>query len=242
MKKWISTIVLALLASYIVVGAIAFSDKPADQVCLGVKLEIADSAEVGYMNTDDVRSLLRKGGLDPTGKLMQEVNLREIEKALDATPLVRKSECYKTMNGYLAIEVECRRPILHVIANNGENYYIDEEGEVIERISKAVYLPVATGHITRKFASNELLELAQYVQNDEFWKAQIAQVHVTAAQEIELVPRVGDHTIVLGRPGNYASKFEKLYTFYEKGLTQVGWNKYSRINLDYSNQVIGTRK
>ena len=80
------------------------------------------------------------------------------------------------------------------------------------------------------------------MQNDEFWKAQIAQVHVTATHEIELVPRVGDHTIVLGRPGNYARKFEKLYTFYEKGLTQVGWNKYSRINLDYSNQVIGTKK
>lgn len=242
MKKWISTIVLALLAAYIVVGAIAFSNKPADQVCLGVKLEIADSTEVGYMNTNDVLSLLRKSGLDPTGKLMEEVNLRAIEKALDAAPLVRKSECYKTVGGYLGIEVECRCPILHVIANNGENYYIDEEGEVIERISKAVYMPVATGHITRKFACNELLELAQYVQNDEFWKAQIAQVHVTATHEIELVPRVGDHTIVLGRPGNYASKFEKLYTFYEKGLTQVGWNKYSRINLDYSNQVIGTKK
>ena len=242
MKKWISTIVLALLVAYIVVAVIAFSGKPTDQVCKGVKLEITDSAEVGYLNTSDVLTLLKKSGLDPTGKPMEEVSLRTIEAALDAASLVRKSECYKTIGGYVGVEVKCRRPILHVIANNGDNYYIDEEGEVIEKISKAVYLPVATGYITREFAKDELFALACYLQANDFWNAQIGQVHVTARKEIELVPRVGDHIIVLGRPNDYTGKFEKLYTFYEEGLGVLGWNKYSRINLDYSDQVIGTRK
>ena len=37
-------------------------------------------------------------------------------------------------------------------------------------------------------------------------------------------------------------KFEKLKTFYEKGLNQVGWNKYSRISLEFNNQIICTKK
>ena len=42
--------------------------------------------------------------------------------------------------------------------------------------------------------------------------------------------------------GNYEEKFEKLKTFYEKGLNQVGWNKYSRISLEFNNQIICTKK
>ncbi len=240
MKKWISTIVLILLAAYVIVAAVAFSDKPADQVCGGIRLAIVDSAEVAYMTTKDVQVML--ADLTPTGSPIDEVSCRAIEKVLDASPLIRKSECYKTIDGYIAISVECRRPILRIMADGGDSYYLDEEGEIIERISKAVYLPVATGRITREFAKEELLALAQYLHTDELWNAQIEQIHVTANQEIELIPRVGNHVIVLGRPGNYAQKFDKLQTFYKKALDQVGWDRYSRINIDYNNQVVATKK
>ncbi len=242
MKKLLSTIALVLLAGYIVFAAIALCNKPAGQVCKGVRLEMRDSLETGYMNTADVVALLAKSGLNPTGKPLEEVSLHAIEEALEASPLIASSECYKTINGHVVVEVKCRRPILRVMANGGESYYLDEEGEVIERIAKAVYVPVATGYITRDFAKKELLELALYLQDNELWNAQVEQISVTRHGELELVPRVGNHVIVLGAPGNYAHKFAKLQTFYEKGLSEVGWNRYSRINVDYSNQVIGTRE
>lgn len=241
MKKWISTIVLILLVGYVAFAAIAFSDKPAEQVCKGVKLEIVDSLEVGYLNTADVLALLRKSGLDPTGMPMDEVSLRAIEQALLTSPLIRISECYKTINGYVVIDVRCRVPILRVIANSGDSFYLDDEGEVIEHIAKAVYIPIATGHVSREYAQEHLLPLAQYMQTNDLWNAQIEQIQVTARGDIELVPRVGDHVIELGKPGNYAYKLSKLETFYEKGLNQIGWEKYSRINLDYGNQVIGSK-
>ena len=133
MKKWISTIVLILLAAYVAVATIAFSDKPADQVCGGIRLAIVDSAEVAYMTTKDVQVML--ADLTPTGRPIDEVSCRAIEKVLDASPLIRKSECYKTIDGYVAISIECRRPILRVMADGGDSYYLDEEGEIIERIS-----------------------------------------------------------------------------------------------------------
>ena len=242
MKKWISTIVLILLAGYIVFAAIAFSNKPTDQVCKGVKLEIVDSAEVSYLTTADVLALLRKSNLDPTGKPMEEIRLRSLERALSASPLIRTSECYKTIGGHVAVSVECHKPILHIIADSGDNFYLDEEGEIINHIAKAIYLPIATGHIDRAYAQKHLFPLAQLLQEDELWNAQIEQIHVTARGDIELTPRVGNHIITLGKPTNYAYKLDKLKTFYEKGLNQVGWNKYTHINLDYNNQVIGTKK
>lgn len=242
MKKILSTIVLVLLVGYIAFAAIALCSKPTGQVCKGVRLEMRDSLETGYMNTTDVVALLAKSDLNPTGRPLEEVSLHAIEDALEASPLIASSECYKTIGGYVVVEVKCRRPILRVMTNGGESYYLDEEGEVIERIAKAVYVPVATGYITRDFAKQELLELALYLQGNELWNAQIEQINVTRRGELELVPRVGSHVIVLGAPGNYEQKFAKLQTFYEKGLNEVGWNRYSRINVDYGNQVIGTRK
>lgn len=242
MKKLLTTIVLILLAGYILFATIAFCNKPVDQVCKGVHLEMRDSLETGYLTMSDILILLAKNDLNPTGRLIDEVSCRAIEEDLNKSPLIRNSECYKTIDGYVVVEVECRKPILRVIAENGDSYYLDEEGEIIDHIGKSVYLPVATGHISREFAREELHTLAQFLCADELWNAQVEQIYVTPKQEIELIPRVGDHVIVLGRPGNYAYKFSKLHTFYEKGLSKVGWDRYSRINIDYNNQVVGTKK
>lgn len=242
MKKILSTIVLVLLAGYIGFAAIALCNKPTSQVCQGIRLEIHDSLTTGYMTTADITTLLRKKGLDPTGRPIDEVSCRAIEKALNEVPLVAGSECYKTLSGHVVMAVKCRRPILRVIADSGDSFYLDDSGEVIDQIAKPAYIPVATGHISRDFARQELLTLAQFLRADDLWNAQIEQIYVTPREEIELVPRVGDHTIVLGRPGNYAYKFDKLRTFYEKGLSEVGWDRYSRINIDYNNQVVGTKK
>ena len=54
----------------------------------------------------------------------------------------------------------------------------------------------------------------------------------------ELVPRVGEHTILLGRPTNVEDKLGRMKEFYTEGLNKVGWNKYSQISLKYNNQII----
>lgn len=242
MKKILSIIVLTLLVGYILFAAIAFCRKPADQVCQGVRLEIHDSLSTGYMSSKDITALLAESDLDPTGQPLDEVSLLTIETLLETSPLIASCECYKTISGHVVVEVKCRRPILRIIADGNDSYYLDEEGEIIEHMTSAVYLPIATGHITRPYAQKELYALAQYLQGEELWNAQIEQIHVTRQGEIELIPRVGDHIISLGRPGDYEQKFSKLQTFYEKGLNKIGWDRYSRISIDYNNQVVATKR
>ena len=242
LKKILSIGVLVLLVGYMALAMIAFCNRPEGQVCKGVKLEMRDSTEVGYMTTSDVIALLQKNHLDPTSQLIEEVSLSSIEEGLEQSPLIRNCECYKTIGGYVVVNVECRRPILRVMSNGGDSYYLDEEGEMIEYISKAVYLPVATGDITREYAQKELLVLAKYLHENELWNAQIEQICVLSNGDIELVPRVGDHIIALGRPNGYADKFEKLQAFYKKGFGELGWDRYSCINVGYEGQVVATKK
>ena len=242
LKKIVSLVVLILLVGYVVLAAVVFCNAPEEQMCKGIQLEVRDSLDTGYMTTGDIVALLKKEKLDPTGKPLNEVNLNIIEEGLERSQIISNSECYKTLDGYVVARVECRRPILRVMSSGGENYYLDEEGEVIDYIAKAVYLPLATGYITRTYAQDKLLPLAHYLQKSELWNAQIAQICVMSSGDIELIPRVGEHIIVLGRPENYAEKFDKLKAFYEKGLNEVGWNRYSRINVDYDGQVVATKR
>ena len=242
MRKIFPIVVLTLLVGYIAFASVAFCHSPEGQLCEGVKLEISDSLKTGFMTSRDIISTLAKKGLDPTGKPLDEVSLSAMESALEASQLIASCECYKTINGYVMVKVECRRPILRVISDKGDSFYIDTEGEVIGHIPGAVYVPVATGNITRTFAQKELYALAQYLQEKALWNAQIEQIHVTPRLEIELIPRVGNHIIEFGAPGDYAEKFDKLEAFYKKGLNEVGWDRYSRISVAYDNQVVGTKR
>ena len=109
-------------------------------------------------------------------------------------------------------------------------------------IKCAAHLVVVTGNVEKSFAMRDLYKFALFLQQNPFWDAQIEQVHVLPNKKIELVPRVGDHIVYLGKLDNYEQKLKRLKTFYTKALNEVGWNKYSRISVEFSNQVICTKK
>ena len=121
---------------------------------------------------------------------------------------------------------------------NGD-FYIDDEGEYISVSSHfTAHLPIATGYITKEKASKELFEFALFLTKNDFWKAQIEQIHINAKGEVELIPKVGNNTIFLGDFTNFEKKLDNLMLFYKNGLSKKGWNVYKTINLKYDNQVI----
>ena len=91
-------------------------------------------------------------------------------------------------------------------------------------------------------AKKELKDIALFLMENRFWKEQIEQVYFTQKKEVILIPRVGNHTIELGSAKDLEQKLEKLEKFYAKGLNNIGWNKYSKLNVEFDNRVIGTRR
>jgi cell division protein FtsQ len=77
---------------------------------------------------------------------------------------------------------------------------------------------------------------------DPFWKNQVVQYHVLGDGSVEMVPRVGGHIIYLGQPTNVTKKLSRLQKFYRYGLMQAGWNKYSRVSVEFDNQIGCKRK
>lgn len=242
-KKILLSAVLLLIAAYLLAAITAFNRKPASQVCGDVQLVIKDSVYAGFITKKEVISLLKEKKLSPIGQKLSAIQTGKLEKELAKHPLIDRVECYKTPSGKVCVEVSQRIPVLRIMSANGDNYYLDNKGTVMPLSAKCVaHLAVATGKIDRAFATKTLYPFGMYLQKDPFWDAQIEQIHVLPDKTVELVPRVGDHLIFLGRLDGYERKLKRVKAFYEKALNQVGWNKYSRISVEFDNQVICTKK
>lgn len=237
-------ILTALIATsvYLVLAVTVFNAKPTNRECKSIELEIKDNTDLGFVTLKDIETSLKQKKLSPVGKTLESIDTRAIENTLEKNSFVKNAECYITSGGKLKIDLYQRIPMMRVISSNGDNYYIDNEGKIMNANGKAVRVTVATGYIDRKFAQDKLFELAKFLKSDYFWDSQIEQINITTKQEIELIPRVGDHVLFIGKPEMYEIKFRKLKAFYKEALNNVGWNKYERISVEFNNQIICTKK
>ena len=242
LKKLFIFLFLILITVYLIVAATVLNGKPTEAVCPGMELVINDSIDYGFISKREILRLLNNKKLSPIGKKISEINVRELVEELKKHPLIGNAECYRTPGNRIGIEITQRVPILRVMAANGEQYYIDDKAHTMPVPNSAANVAIVTGHVDKAFATKELYEFGMFLQKNPLWKAQIQQINVTTAKELELVPQVGDHIIFLGKPNHYENKFERLKTFYKKGLNEIGWNKYSRISLEFDNQIICTKK
>ena len=241
MKTAIKIFLLVAVIGYLVVAVWKFGGQAEDRTCEGVRVEIIDSIPDGFITDVYVRSILTRNKISPEGMKISDVNLEQIEKLMLEESHIESASCYYDAAGKLCIKVVPQQPILHVISQQGEDYYLSSTGLPMSTATFNVDLCVATGNVTKKFASEHLLELARFIHDDLFWSEQIEQIHVISSDEIELYPRVGQHVIELGSVDNFQDKLDRLRVFYREGLERVGWNKYKKISLAYDGQVVCTK-
>ena len=252
-KKTLLVLADLVLAAYIVLAVTAFN-KPDEtaSVCTKVSINIADEATNGFINSKEIKKRLEATKLYPLDKPMRYIEARKIEETLKTSPFVQTAECFKTQDGHVNISVTQRLPLVRIKAQNGDDYYLDDNDCIMPNSHYTSDLIIATGNISRPFAMNYISPLSKSLMNNELWKNQIEQINVLQDRTIELIPRVGNHVIVLGQlpeaklKGDIAQrvdqflqrKLRRLELFYRYGLSQAGWNKYSSINLEFDNQII----
>ena len=209
-KRILILCILVAVSIYLIVAVTIFNRKPENQVCKGMELVVKDSVDYGFITEAEVTKLLKQKNLYPEKKRIGTINVRQLEEVLSQHPFISRAECYLTSGGKVGIEIYQRIPLLRVMSSNGDNYYIDHSGKIMNATGKPIHVAVATGFIDRKFAQQELYELGLYLQRNPFWKAQVEQINVTPKKELEIVPRVGDHILFLGKATDFEEKFSKL--------------------------------
>ena len=241
-KKILLVFVAVLLSAYLLFAFLYLDNNEKELICTELRVDIVDTLERHYLTDKDIINTITKAGLSPVGKDISAISTAAIGNKLEENRLIRRAECYKTVDGTVRIKVYQREPVLRVFSTK-ESYYVDSEGEKMPVPGNfAAYVPIASGFIEDEYAITQLYEFALFLKQDKFWNSQIKQIYVAPNGDVELTPSVGNHQIVLGKIEDYKENLEKLRLFYEKGLSKVGWNKYSVINLKFKNQVVCTKK
>lgn len=240
---------LAVVA-YLIYALFGMESTNPEEECVEVSVVIEDGQDA-FVDSLKVLQILKESNIQPIGKKMKEINTRQIETTLEQNPFVISVECYSTNNGMdpgkarLCVRVNQRIPVM-IVFDDKSSYYVDSHANVINTDSVyAKNVLVANGNISQNYLT-ELVQLAQFIKTDDFWDNQIEQIYVTMnrmkEREVTLIPRVGSQKIFLGVIDGYDKKLRRLRKFYEKGMNKVGWNKYSILNLEYDNQVVGVIK
>ena len=207
-----------------------------------MRVVVKDSLDKHFVSEGDLLYMLRKAGLDPVKHPMSEVNTERIEGELLRNEMIARVEAYKTPSGLVKMEVTQKMPILRIMGVRG-NYYVDNLGTTMPISRRYVaHVPIASGYVEKELAVTDLYKFALFLQGNEFWNDQIEQIYVYPDNEVELIPRVGSHRIMLGPLEGFEEKLANLRLFYEQAIPKMGWEKYSMINLKYKNQIVCTKR
>jgi cell division protein FtsQ len=242
MKKVLYIIFAALLVAYLAAAIYFFArDERGYPPCTEVEVIIADGHEKHFLKEAEVVAYLKKARLYPLNKIGDSINTYNIKNVLLKNEIIETAEVIRTVSGKIKIVISQKMPILRIFSSGG-NYYVDKSGNVMpSALGQAIYVPVASGNIEKSFATTDLYKFALFLQKDDFWNDQIEQIYVRSTDDIEIIPRVGSHRIILGSLENYENKLKRLRLFYEQVIPKMGWEKYSVVNLKYKNQIVCTK-
>lgn len=242
-KKILFIALDVVLGIYVVLAMTAFNNPDEKlNVCSDVKVNIQEDSTEGFLTEADVLNMLQQARISLLAKPMQQINTRQVEETLEGNDLIDNVECFKSVNGVVCINIVQRVPVVRVMAQNGDDYYVDNHNDVMQHNNYTCNLLVATGNISKPFASKVLAPVVRQIMSDSFWRNQVVQLNVLDDHSIELIPRVGSHVIYLGQGRDIARKLNRLQKFYTYGLSQTGWNRYSRISVEFDNQIICKRR
>lgn len=251
-KKILAIAIWIVLGSGTIVLLVAAMTKKKNERIAGIDIHISGVQNNYFIDKKDVLNILQKsnGGKFDNASA-SSLDLTVMENALSKQPWVKNAEMFFDNNNMLQVKIVEREPIARIFTNSGVSFYIDSSLTRLPLSSKfSARLPVFTSFPTdvKVLTGSDSVLLygvkimSEFINANPFWMAQIDQVDITPALTFELTPKLGNQIIRFGDADNCEQKFNKLLAFYKQVQTKIGWNKYSVIDVQFKNQVIGVNR
>ena len=193
-----------------------------------------------FITEEAVNKLLIQNNKAISNMAKETLDLNELETVLKSNPMIKTAQVHLTVNGEVRANVVQRKPIARVSAN--ASYYIDDEGSMMPlSTNHSARVPLVTGHV-KKNRLDKVYTLASKIFNDQFLKTHIVEIKQNSNETFVLKTRVLDFDILLGDIDNLDKKISNLKAFYQKAKKDKVLNTYSKVNLQFDNQVVCTKK
>lgn len=247
--KVLTILLWTAISSGLMVLLVSAVRKERTMVCKAVQVEFTDNKPFRMLDEMEIISTLwpdQKKAF-PQGKKLVSVNINALERQLEKNPWIFSADLFFDQHHVLHINVQQRTPVARLFTPEGSSVYMDENFTVLPvKMNDAVSLPVFSNFYISPSGANaqdslvmqRITGLAQFIQSDPFWMAQIEQVNINADYSFELVTQVGNQTIRLGNRSDWFAMFDKLKKVYRRITKENGWTKYSTIDLQFKDQVV----
>ena len=228
----------------------AGSSRKYNKTCKAINVEVRGAGDHFFVEEKELEGLLNATGNLP-GRTIESIKLNVLEKRLENNKWIRNAELFFDNKQVLQAIVEEREPVARLFTTGGYSYYIDSGCQKLPlsdkrsaRVPMFTNFPSDRTRLSRLDSTYlvEIKEVAQYINKQPFWRAQVAQVNINDDRELEMIPTVGSHTVLLGKPGDIKEKLDRLFSFYKQVWVKVGLEKYSTVDVRFTGQVVATRK
>lgn len=242
--KWIS---LVTLATVIIGGvfSVAKGGLTADR-CNNIIISIQNPENEPYITNDDIMALLTQNGMQEIrGELFEKLNFTKLESQIKANKQVKSCELHADLRGNLEVEVEPYLPIARILKDNEEDMYLADDGTLFPTSShytaRVILLSGTYFDNLKSIKSTkrkDFMDFLQFINADEFWKAQFTHLNVNENGIIRIIPLVGNFEIEFGTTDKKEEKLKRLLVFYRQINTVQEWSNFSEISVAYANQIV----
>ncbi len=195
---------------------------------------------VPFLKQETVNKLLIENRRDAQSIHKDKLDLNKLEKTLNASPMIEKSEVFVSIGGVLKATVKQKTPIARVF-DGSESFYIDSEGnEMPLSPNFTARVLLVSGVIDKKNKEN-LAQLFRIIYEDEFLKKNIIGVQIMPNGSLKMLNRNFDYQIDFGRAIRVEAKFNNYKAFFQKAVLDSSLYKYKKIDLRFTQQVVCTK-
>lgn len=258
MKKILQISVwLLLFAGVIVITGFAITEKKSVK-CTKLDVFVNDVQPITFINQTEIYSIIQKNFGTLPGQLLKNINTGQIENILDKNPYIEDANVYTSLLGEITVDVTREKPLVRIINNVNESYYLSQNGKpmpvkegftyrailasgfISDNYSNIMYRTFScdSGNVVCKDILSKIHRLAGVIEKDKWLNEVIGQIYVNQEGEIELIPEKGDFLIILGGVEDIEIRLENLKAFYCAGLPKFDKEKLESINLKFKNQVV----
>lgn len=252
--KYLKPILLILLSIFTIVIVVIAVINMQHRRCEKIDIIIHHEGNAPSVTPEELILTLKEEKIKIVGQERKEINEDAILTSLSAHPYIKQISSIRFFGKTLLIDIVLRELLLHVYPIVGEQYFIDNEGFLLPyNPNVQERLLVANGYIQDVYRKGlnvkniksplwSIFETATLIYQNDFYKAQFKQLYLNQYQEIEMIPTLGKHVILLGKGENLEEKLFNMEQTYKQALVYLNSEQYIQFDVRFKNRVVAKKK